>query len=405
MCSFINQSPNKNSFFVKENIDKEKLITKIFKNIESKTKIIEKYKNKYYTSNNLLDSIILGKLEFFELLNEFEDIISQSLQGMRSLYAELRNLKEKKELENNKNKYNKAKNNSINMEKSYSAYLNKCSMIKDNKENEINKSQIEPKESFYMNIFGKNYQNNNCMKNNFINLYYKKNTHYVSKNKKNSIFNKKYNENRNSVNENKNLFVLNKNISNDSSYNRDIVSYDLSLTNNLIKENQNQSSLIINDYNTINAINNSNNQYRKILRLELKNKNNKMNKNNNSMMQRYELELENTEKDNKEKIEVDVKFPIRQGIKRNSRKKTSKSELLDRFNYNLNKNEIIEKIKKNIQIKNYFSKKYGENKFENFLGKIWKNKLNLNEINKELNIIIKTKQSEQKYNQMHFNKN
>ena len=405
MCSFINQSPNKNSFFVKENIDKEKLITKIFKNIESKTKIIEKYKNKYYTSNNLLDSIILGKLEFFELLNEFEDIISQSLQGMRSLYAELRNLKEKKELENNKNKYNKAKNNSINMEKSYSAYLNKCSMIKDNKENEINKSQIEPKESFYMNIFGKNYQNNNCMKNNFINLYYKKNTHYVSKNKKNSIFNKKYNENRNSVNENKNLFVLNKNISNDSSYNRDIVSYDLSLTNNLIKENQNQSSLIINDYNTINAINNSNNQYRKILRLELKNKNNKMNKNNNSMMQRYELELENTEKDNKEKIEVDVKFPIRQGIKRNSRKKTSKSELLDRFNYNLNKNEIIEKIKKNIQIKNYFSKKYGENKFENFLGKIWKNELNLNEINKELNIIIKTKQSEQKYNQMHFNKN
>ena len=397
MSSFINQS--------KEYIDKEKLITKIFKNIESKTKIIEKYKNKYYTSNNLLDSIILGKLEFFELLNEFEDIISQSLQGMRSLYAELRNLKEKKELENNKNKYNKAKNNSINMEKSYSAYLNKCSMIKDNKENEINKSQIEPKESFYMNIFGKNYQNNNCMKNNFINLYYKKNTHYVSKNKKNSIFNKKYNENRNSVNENKNLFVLNKNISNDSSYNRDIVSYDLSLTNNLIKENQNQSSLIINDYNTINAINNSNNQYRKILRLELKNKNNKMNKNNNSMMQRYELELENTEKDNKEKIEVDVKFPIRQGIKRNSRKKTSKSELLDRFNYNLNKNEIIEKIKKNIQIKNYFSKKYGENKFENFLGKIWKNKLNLNEINKELNIIIKMKQSEQKYNQMHFNKN
>ena len=130
-----------------------------------------------------------------------------------------------------------------------------------------------------------------------------------------------------------------------------------------------------------------------------------MNKNNNSMMQRYELELENTEKDNKEKIEVDVKFPIRQGIKRNSRKKTSKSELLDRFNYNLNKNEIIEKIKKDIQIKNYFSKKYGENKFENFLGKIWKNKINLNEINKELNIIIKTKQSEQKYNQMHFNKN
>ena len=48
MSSFINQSPNKNHFLIKEYIDKEKLITKIFNNIESKKEIIEKYKNKYY---------------------------------------------------------------------------------------------------------------------------------------------------------------------------------------------------------------------------------------------------------------------------------------------------------------------------------------------------------------------
>ena len=419
MSSFINQSPNKNNFFVKEYIDKEKLMTKIFKNIESKTKIIEKYKNKYYNSNNLLDSIILGKLEFLELLNDFEEIISQSLQGMRSLYTELRNLKDKKEVDNKmqKKKNNILKNNSFHMEKSYSAYLNKCATTKDNKEEkENNKSQLEPKESFYMNIYGQN-KNNNMSKNNFINLYYKKNTHYLSQNNKNSIFNKKYKERtakvgaRNSTNENKNVLMLNKNISNDSSYNKDIVSYDLSLTNNLIKENQNQSSLIINnDYNTINS--NCKNQYRKILRLELKNKkfnNNKFNQ-NNSMMQRYELELENTEKDNTEKIEVDVKFPIRQGLKRNCGKKSaklinSKNDLLDRFNFNSNKNEIIEKIKKDIQIKNYFAKKYGDNKFGNFLSKIWKNKLDINEINKELNIIIKTLKTGKKYNQMHNTKN
>ena len=417
MSSFINQSPNKNHFLIKEYIDKEKLITKIFNNIESKKEIIEKYKNKYYNSNNLLDSIIIGKLEFLELLNDFEEIISQSLQGMRSLYTELRNLKDKKELDNKfqKKKNNKLKNNSINMAKSYSAYINKCTMVKDNKEEkENNKSQLEPKESFYMNIY-RNNKNNNMLKDNYINLYYKKNTHYVSKSKKNSIFNKQFNEKkskneiRNSMNEKNNALKLNKNISNDSSYNKDVISYDLSLTNNLIKENQNQSSLMINnDYNTINV--NSNNQYRKILRLELKNKkfnNNRFNQ-NNSMMQRYELELENTEKENIEKIEVDVKFPIRQGLKRNYRKKSgqpiNKNNLIDEFNYNSNKNEIIEKIKKDVKIKNYFAKKYGDNNFGNFLNKIWKNKLDLNEINKELNILIKNVKTGEKYNQMYNKK-
>ena len=417
MSSFINQSPNKNHFIIKEYIDKEKLITKIFNNIESKKEIIEKYKNKYYNSNNLLDSIIIGKLEFLELLNDFEEIISQSLQGMRSLYTELRNLKDKKELDNKfqKKKNNKLKNNSINMAKSYSAYINKCTMVKDNKEEkENNKSQLEPKESFYMNIY-RNNKNNNMLKDNYINLYYKKNTHYVSKSKKNSIFNKQFNEKkskneiRNSMNEKNNALKLNKNISNDSSYNKDVISYDLSLTNNLIKENQNQSSLMINnDYNTINV--NSNNQYRKILRLELKNKkfnNNKFNQ-NNSMMQRYELELENTEKENPEKIEVDVKFPIRQGLKRNYRKKSgqpiNKNNLIDEFNYNSNKNEIIEKIKEDVKIKNYFAKKYGDNNFGNVLNKIWKNKLDLNEINKELNILIKNIKTGEKYNQMYNKK-
>ena len=417
MSSFINQSPNKNHFLIKEYIDKEKLITKIFNNIESKKEIIEKYKNKYYNSNNLLDSIIIGKLEFLELLNDFEEIISQSLQGMRSLYTELRNLKDKKELDNKfqKKKNNKLKNNSINMAKSYSAYINKCTMVKDNKEEkENNKSQLEPKESFYMNIY-RNNKNNNMLKDNYINLYYKKNTHYVSKTKKNSIFNKQFNEKkskneiRNSMNEKNNALKLNKNISNDSSYNKDVISYDLSLTNNLIKENQNQSSLMINnDYNTINV--NSNNQYRKILRLELKNKkfnNNRFNQ-NNSMMQRYELELENTEKENIEKIEVDVKFPIRQGLKRNYRKKSgqpiNKNNLIDEFNYNSNKNEIIEKIKKDVKIKNYFAKKYGDNNFGNVLNKIWKNKLDLNEINKELNILIKNVKTGEKYNQMYNKK-
>ena len=419
MSLYINRSSdNNNHFLIKEYIDKEKIISKIFKNIESKAKIIEKYKNKYYNSNNLLDSIILGKLEFLEILNDFEEIISQSLQCMRTLFAEIRNLKEKKKLDDNlKNKRNnKLKNISLNIDKSYSAYLDKCANIKD--ENEKNKSQIDPKETIDINIYRYKYYNKN-KKNNCTKLYYKKNPLYIKK-YNNSMINNKYNENiskattRNTMNEIKNGTKSNKNISIDSMGNKDIMTYDLSIINNLGKENENpnQSSLMINnEYNSFNKIQNNQNN-RKILRLELKNKdinentiNSHINK-NNSICQRYELELENTEKEKTEKIEVDIKFPIRQGIRRNCRKRSvqlesSKSELLDRFNYNSNKNEIIEKIKKDIKIKNYFAKKYGENKFENFLNKIWKNKLNLNEINRELNILIKTKQTEEKYKKIH----
>ena len=414
MSSYINRSSNSNYLFIKEYIDKEKLISKIFKNIESKTKIIEKYRNKYYNSNNLLDSIILGKLEFLEILNDFEEIISQSLQGMKTLFAEIRNLRDKKEMDEKLIKRRNNKNISLNMDKSYTAYINKCANKKENiEQNEKNKSNLDSQESLFMNIYGYKNKNNTNNKNNFMKLYFKKNTHYKQKNNKNSINNKKNNENisktatRNTINENKNCSKINKNTSVDSIGNKDVITYDLSLINDLDKENQNpnKSSLLINnEYNTLNInTNNKNEQHRRILRLDLKkkNRNNKKIKSNNSMCQRYELELENTDKDQTEKIEVDVKFPIRQGIRNNCRRKSeqiesSKSELLDKFNYNSNKNEIIEKIKKNTKIKEYFSKKYGDNKFEIFLNKFWKNKLNLIEINKELNIIIQTFQIDEK---------
>ena len=191
MNSCVNRNYNNNHFIIKEYIDKEKLMSEIFNNIESKTKIIEKYKKKYYTSNNLLDSINLGKLEFLEILNDFEEIISQSLQCMRALFAEIRNLKEKKEIEDKiiKRKNNKIKNNNLNIEKSYSAYLNKCANKKENEEEDKkNKLLMDQKESMYMNIYG--YKNNINNKNN-LKLYYKKNTHYISKNNNSSLNNQR----------------------------------------------------------------------------------------------------------------------------------------------------------------------------------------------------------------------
>ena len=422
MNSYINRSSNNQNLFIKEFIDKEKLISKIYQNIESKTKIIEKYKNKYYNNSNLLDSIILGKLEFLEILNDFEEIISQSLQIMRSLFAEIRNLKEKKEMECklSKKRNNKIRSNSLNVDKSYSAYLNKYANKKEEKEeDEKNIISKDPKDSLYMNIYGGKNANK---KNSSTKLYFKKNASDISTNNKNLIYNKKKKANiskvntRNVINEIKSDIKLNKNITVESMADKEILTYDLTLIHDMGKENQNpnHSSLLINN-NSNNFNNNKKDNFRKILRLELKNKernDNKINKikKNSPISQKYELELENTEKDKVEKIEVEVKFPIRQGIRRNCRKKneqieSSKSDLLDRFNYNHNKNEIIEKIKKNVKIKNYFAEKYGENKFDNFLSEIWKNKLNLNEINKELKLISKTIQSEERYQKINDQQN
>ena len=413
MSSYKNRSSYNSGFFIKEFIDKEKLISKIFKNIESKTKIIEKYKNKYFNSDNFSESIVLGKLEFFEILNDFEEIISQSLQGIRSLFAEIQNLKEKKEIQDKliRKRYNKTKNNSLNKEKCYSAYITKCANQKENQnENNIK----EQKDSFYMNFYGykKNTENNKV--NNLNKIYYKKNTHYTGKNNSNIMRNKKIfdnismTNNRNSFNENKLGEKLIENNTFNSMRDKNFFENDLALMNDKENYNQNQpSKLINNDYDYFNNIKGSG--LRKILRLELKNKEKKNIKANKkekhkSRSQKYELELENTEKEKTEKLEVEVKFPLRQGIKRNCRKRNEqtegyKSELIHKFNYASNKNEIIEKIKKDAKLKNYFAKKYGENRFENFLNKMWKNKLNLNEINKELKIIIKTGQIGEKYNQ------
>ena len=339
MNSYLNGSPN-----IKEIIDKDKLIIKIFKNIESKTKIIEKYKNKYFNSNNILDIILLGKLEFLEILNDFEEIISQSLQGMRSLFAEIRNLKEKNKIEekiikrrNHKLSYN------LNIDKTYSTYINNNannSQINQEQNNKII-PRNEPKDSLYITY---NKYKNNMKKCNYTKLYYKKSPHYNSKTSNNiqrelKEYQNKYdnetknNNTRNSYMEKTYNIKSNNYNSVDLMENKDILTYDLSLNNDFGKVNQNliQSSFLVNNNNNFNDT--LNNKVRKILRLELKkkakNRNNiNMNKNdkNNSMSQKYELELENTEISKNEKIEVEIKYPIRQGIKNNCRKKSAEVE-------------------------------------------------------------------------------
>ena len=143
MNKAINGSNAQNLFYFKEYIDKEKLISRIVNNIESKIKLVEEYKNKHYTSNKGLENIIMTKYEFLDILNEFEEVITQSLQGMKSLIVEIRNLKDKKEIEEQiykkRNKTIKNKNitndlNNLNYDyspkdKNYSQYFEESTYI------------------------------------------------------------------------------------------------------------------------------------------------------------------------------------------------------------------------------------------------------------------------------------
>ena len=442
MTKYINGSNTQNNFYFKEYIDKEKLISKILTNIESKAKIVEEYKNKYYTSNNILENIIMTKYEFLDIINEFEETITQSIQGMKSLIVEIRNLKEKKEIEIKLSKKKPQSKNIINRnddisnnlnnlcydyskDKNYSEYLDDYLNNDNNINKQLNKSKnksfCEMKEiSLYTNMYGaKNNLNlNNGAKNK---LYNKKNTNYSYKNipaiaikksiandmpnevsdigskNSNEDMNKIYNNRNNNFNRYKTFNKLKKTISNDSITEKDLLTYDLSLVNDLGKENHNQSNTIIHN-NDLKSFNNEpkTNIHRKILRLQLKNKSNNVNNDiqnkNNSFIQKYEIELQNTNQEKNEKIEVEIKCPLRQGIRQNCRKSSvemenSKNNIINRFNYNKYKKDIIEKINSNEKLKNYFAKKYGGNKYDIFLNKFWKNKLNIDDLNNEVNII------------------
>ena len=446
MSSFINGSNSSNLFYIKEINNKDKLITKILINLESKLKIVEQYKNKYCNSNNnIRETIIVNKFEFLDLLNEFEETITQSLQGMHSLITEIKNLKDKKEFEE---KFIKKQDEKIKIKSKINNFAKglyfdyrkdkspKCLDISNKYENKFgkNKSFIQNKElNLYKNIYEPE-NNINIIKSNGI-----KNQIYLNKNSNNSTINiHSSNEMKNIKNLNtidnfntnntisdfhKNKIYNNNNkekkiISNNSMHEKDPLIYDLFFSKDLGKD-QNQSipSIPIINYNDFNNNNNNSNlesnnnknnidnKYKKILRLQIKNRNKNKNinnsngdyltkiKKNNSLIQKYELELQNTNEDKSEKIEVEIKCPIRQGLRKNFKRNSVRNKnykcdsIFNRFNYNGIRKEIVEVINSNEKLKNYFAKKYGGNSFDSFLNQLWKNKLDINDISNEISII------------------
>ena len=73
------------------------LIPMIFSDIQSKRKIIDEYRSRFPSN---ADTITLNAFEFFDIIDEFDITISQSLQAMQTLQTEIWNLQEKNQNNN-----------------------------------------------------------------------------------------------------------------------------------------------------------------------------------------------------------------------------------------------------------------------------------------------------------------
>ena len=342
MSAYIKENISQNLFYTEEIKEKNKLITTILINIESNLKIIQKYKRKYFENNR--NNIIINKIEFLNLLNEIEETISQSLRGMHSLLIEIKNLKEKKEY---KDKFAKKLKEKI---QNKSNHFDNELYFDYSNENDFSK---------YLDEITKN-NNNKIGKTSFIqvkklNLY--KSMHNFQK--KNNKFYIKKNKNNSSTNIISLKDIKKLNIANNSMFEKEPLIYDISLIKDSEKE-QNQSSLIIN-YNDFKAEQNNNknkiyNKNNRFLRLQIKNKSksiNSINENNlsktdknNSFSQKYELKFQNSNKENNERIEVEIKCPIRHGLRKNFKRKSERNEnskcnsIFNRLNYNHIRKEL-----------------------------------------------------------------
>ena len=380
----------------------EEVIQTLFNSIKSKKKIIKDIKNEFDLNNMNNTEITLSRLKLIDLLDEFDITISQSLQAIQTLQAEIFNLKENILDENNLIDFNKenCNNNLINL----------------NKEN-YNKNDL--------NNIKNNFNKNNNKKNNILNTIERNKEKEEIKNEISII-----NENVNRTNQMINSIILNE-----------------------TKLNFDYSKLA-EQYNNENIHNKENNNNNELLTINLDEKINKepdlnINKNKIKIQNNYEFDYNNNnnniEKDNNEKKdnspnlsgllinytnepepeEEHSKIPIRQSLKNLSKNYSNYlnnnninntinsiekplSIFLDDDNLLIepkkefnNKNNKIEKIKKiqfmlkkienEEKFKLYLGKKFGNGNYENLVKNIKdfeKNKIDINDLEKELNIII-----------------
>ena len=119
----------------------EEVIQTLYDGIKSKKDIISNFKKKYKLNDEKVQSITIQRLILIDILDEFEITVSQSLQAIQTLQAELFNLKETKEGKLlNKTIYDsKIENSQLNLSNINNTFTNRKLNTPKNEKEEVKK--------------------------------------------------------------------------------------------------------------------------------------------------------------------------------------------------------------------------------------------------------------------------
>ena len=364
----------------------EEVIQTLFNSIKSKKKIIKDIKNEFDLNNMNNTEITLSRLKLIDLLDEFDITISQSLQAIQTLQAEIFNLKENILDENNLIDFNKENfnNNDLNniknnLNKNNNKKINNINTIEKNKEKEEIKNEIS--------IINENVNRTNQMINSIILNETKLNFDYskLAEQYNNDNFN--YKENNNDlltinldekINKEPDLNSKKNKLKIQNNYDFDYDNKNNNEKNNNEKKNNspNLSGLLINYTNEPEP----EEEHSKIpIRQSLKNlsknhSNYLNNNNNNNTINSIEKPLSIFLDDDNLLIEP----------KKDFNNKNNKIEKIKNIQF------ILKKIENEEKIKLYLGKKFGNGNYENLVKNIKdfeKNNIDINDLEKELNII------------------
>ena len=150
----------------------EEVIETLYNSINDKRQIINNMKTEFNINNDTIDELKINRLKLFDLLDEFEVTISQSLQAIQTLKVEIFNIKDKK-----------AKEEKSNLAKEFKMEY-KTNENKNYNNNKFDKLEYNKVENFFIaqNNFQK-YKNKNS------GVTKKYNFPYANKNNDNEIIN------------------------------------------------------------------------------------------------------------------------------------------------------------------------------------------------------------------------
>ncbi len=357
----------------------EEVIQTLYDGIKSKKDIISNFKKKYKLNDEKVQSITIQRLILIDILDEFEISVSQSLQAIQTLQAELFNLKETKEGKLlNKTIYDsKIENSQLNLSNINNTFTNRKLNTPKNEKEEVKKEIDELNDNINKTS---DLINNIILNETKLNFDYSKLATKI-KNNDSELNPNNFINDKNNILKEENRLISEGDISdiiNDDNINNRNDFNNISISS--IKNNENKkpsSNLMINYTNYSNEpepeIEQIKIPIKQSLRHIISKGNNNENKVNNMHNNNTTTRIEE-EKENNNELSIGSKREIFQ----NKIKKVEKENKIKK---------LISKINAEESYKVYLGNKYGGGHYNIFIKKLNNNEIDFDSLEKEVKII------------------